>query len=144
MRSQKRKKTQFLTSFMKITSHQIKGKGRGKFLGFPTINLEIPAGFELDEGIYSGIAIITASPKPRGYLAAIHFGPVPTFNEQEKSLEIFLIDAKDLPKSPIDNLTLEIKNRIREIKKFETEDLLKEQIEEDVENIRTAHVRESK
>lgn len=127
---------------MKIISRQIKGKGRGKFLGFPTINLEIPDGFELANGIYSGMATIES----KDYLAAIHFGPVPTFDEQEKTLEVFLINTheSDLPKGPIDNLKLTIKNKIRDIKKFETEDLLKEQIKEDVENIKSAHVGESK
>lgn len=127
---------------MKIVSRQIKGKGRGKFLGFPTINLEIPDGFEFENGIYSGMATIES----KDYLAAIHFGPVPTFNEQEKSLEIFLIDISDLnlPKSPIDNLELTIKNKLRDIRKFKTEDLLKKQIQKDVENIRAAHAREIK
>ena len=38
---------------MKFKSRHIKGKGRGKILGFPTINLEIPKRFSLAIGIWA-------------------------------------------------------------------------------------------
>ncbi|MBI5619675.1 riboflavin kinase, partial [Candidatus Gottesmanbacteria bacterium] len=76
---------------MKITSRQIKGKGRGKLLGFPTINLEIPEGLTLKEGIWAVWVTIAG----KRYGGALHFGPVPTFREREKSLEVFLLDASE-------------------------------------------------
>ncbi|KKP65604.1 MAG: hypothetical protein UR63_C0049G0007 [Candidatus Roizmanbacteria bacterium GW2011_GWC2_35_12] len=35
-----------------FTSHQIKGRGRARKLGYPTINLEIPENLDLKEGVY--------------------------------------------------------------------------------------------
>lgn len=36
-----------------FTANVIKGKGRGKELGFPTINLAVPENFNLKPGIYA-------------------------------------------------------------------------------------------
>ena len=117
---------------MKIVSHQIKGKGRGKFLGFPTINLEIPEKLTIEEGIYASWVKINN----QNYMGALFFGPIPTFNETEKSLEVFLIDKTDLPDELIDNIEIGIKNWIREVKKFATEHDLVEQMKKDLEDVK--------
>ena len=71
---------------MNYKTRQVKGKGRGKLLGFPTINLEIPPGFNIEEGIYAGRVWISK----KQFKGAFHYGPVPTFHEKDKSLEVFL------------------------------------------------------
>jgi len=43
---------------MKFKSRHIKGKGRGKKMGFPTINLKIPSNFKLEDGIYAAKVFI--------------------------------------------------------------------------------------
>jgi len=118
---------------MKYKSHQIPGKGRGKFLGFPTINLKIPTDFSIEEGIYA-VTVQVGNQKLKG---AMHYGPIPVFNETEKTLEIFIINA------PV-NFKLEDKSvvefeqvkKIREIRTFPSPDQLSQQITRDVEEIR--------
>ena len=64
---------------MQFESTHIKGKGRGKPMGFPTINLKIPENFELKDGIYAAKVVI----ENITFVGALHYGPVPTFSEQE-------------------------------------------------------------
>src|SRR3989338_9934170 len=103
---------------MNIVSHQVKGKGRGKLLGYPTINLEIPEGLELQEGIWAVWVIING----KKYRGALHFGPVPTFGESAESLEVFLLDAKEKELVDAQNETIEIipVTRLREIVRFDS------------------------
>ena len=123
---------------MKFTSTQIKGKGRGKPMGFPTINLKIPDGFELKDGIYAAKVNI----EKKVFKGALHYGPVPTFSEEEKSLEVYLIEVtnEDLINYGFENLDgklikIEIIKYLRKIIKFKMVEELVKQIEEDVKNI---------
>lgn len=116
---------------MKFKSSQVKGKGRGKLLGFPTINLEIPKNFDLLDGIYAVRVYIDGST----FMGALHSGPIPVFDETEKTLEVFLIDAdpKNLPEQ-IPELEIEKIKYLRPIMNFDnTEDLAK-QMSKDVED----------
>jgi len=120
---------------MNYKTKQIKGKGRGKLLGYPTINLEIPDGFNEKEGIYAGWVWI----EKKRYKGAFHFGPVPTFHETEKSLEVFLIDAveKDLGNLEKNIIEFELVKKIRDIVDFSTSQELSEKITQDVKDIET-------
>lgn len=128
---------------MEFESTHIKGKGRGKPMGFPTINLKIPDDFELKNGIYA----TKVSIEKKIFKGALHYGPVPTFNEKEKSLEVYLIEItnKDLINCDLENLDgkiikVEIIKYLREIIKFKlVEDLVK-QIDEDVKNIQKIQI----
>lgn len=113
-----------------ITSKQVKGKGRGKTLGYPTINLLIPRNINLPDGIYG----VWVTINNRKILGAMHFGPIPTFGEETKSLEVFLIDieAYDLPKIIKTEVTIEIIGKIRGIKNFSSPEKLSKQISQDV------------
>ena len=106
---------------MKFESTHIKGKGRGKPMGFPTINLKIPDGFELKDGIYAAKVNI----EKKVFKGALHYGPVPTFSEEEKSLEVYLIEVtnEDLINYGFENLDgklikIEIIKYLRKIIKF--------------------------
>ncbi len=117
---------------MKFSSKQISGKGRGKLLGFPTINLEIPAGLDLKDGIYAAVVRING----REYKGALHFGPIPTFDEEEKSLEVFLIDAPlEFEINGGEKVDIEIKDFIRDVRNFDSKEELVEQIGKDVKII---------
>ena len=118
---------------MSYRTKQIKGKGRGKLLGYPTINFQIPRDLVADEGIYAAMVIINK----KIYKGALHYGPVPTFNEKEKSLEVFLIDADEKELDRLDGKIIEIElvKKIRDIKKFSTVEELSLQIGWDVEMI---------
>jgi len=91
---------------MKFESIHIKGKGRGKPMGFPTINLKIPNNFKLKDGIYTAKVTIDS----KVFISALHYGPVPTFNEQKKSLEVYLIEVTndDLISYGLENLAEKI------------------------------------
>ena len=124
---------------MQFESTHIKGKGRGKPMGFPTINLKIPENFELKDGIYAAKVVI----ENKTFVGALHYGPVPTFSEQEKSLEVYLIGLveNELTKYGLENLDekiikVEILKYLPQVIKFRlVEDLVK-QIEEDVKQIK--------
>ncbi len=117
---------------MKYRTKQIKGKGRGKLLGYPTINLEIPSDFREEEGIYASWVTING----QKYKGALHFGPVPTFNEKEKSLEVFLIDGKKEDLTNINEIELKLVIKIRDILSFQNIGELADQIAKDVEEIK--------
>ncbi|MEY2671604.1 MAG: hypothetical protein RL687_21 [Candidatus Parcubacteria bacterium] len=118
---------------MVFQSKHIKGIGRGKNLGFPTINLTIPEDILLDYGIYAAWIDIAG----RTYKGALHFGPVPTFGEKEPQLEVYLLDVADdnFPETDGVDIEVDIVEKLREIQMYdETVDLI-EQIARDVEKV---------
>ena len=120
---------------MKFESIHVKGKGRGKLMGFPTINLKIPDNFELKDGIYAVKVVI----EDQYFVGALHYGPVPTFNESEQSLEVFLLGSSN---NELENLNgkiikVEITKYLRPVIKFKSKEELIKQIKEDVRLIRT-------
>lgn len=114
---------------MKRTLRVIKGKGRGKQIGIPTINCEIPRDFRLEQGIYAGW-IHFGNKK---YPSAIHFGPRPMFGEHDLSLEAYLLEPLEhkVPSSVV----LETVSFVREIKSFPTVGEMVAQIEKDIQLI---------
>ncbi|MBU6389293.1 riboflavin kinase [Patescibacteria group bacterium] len=115
---------------MKYLSRVVKGKGRGRGLGFPTFNLVIPAHFDLETGVYAAWVWI----ENKRYAGALHFGPIPTFQEMENNLEIFVLDYHDW--ETVDELTFEPVDYLRPVRTFTTADDLKEQIARDVRWVR--------
>jgi riboflavin kinase/FMN adenylyltransferase len=118
---------------MLFQSKQIKGKGRGHAIGIPTINLEIPPQIELDEGIYAAWVVIDN----KTYKGALHYGHVPTFNEHEKTMEVYLLDVTDdtVPSTKDIEIEVDTVEYLREIQNFaEVEDMLY-QIALDVEKV---------
>lgn len=108
----------------------IKGSGRGKTLGYPTINLnldDIPS--NLEEGVYACLVNLNNE----WHQAVFHFGNRPTFGDL-KSGEIFVLD-KNIKRSP-NQISVQVLEKIREIKKFASSDDLKKQIEDDISQAR--------
>ncbi len=112
----------------------IKGEGRGKQLGYPTINFQIPKNFILKDGVYAVKLYINK----KEYLGALHYGPIPTFKKKKKSLEVHLIDVskETLPKTSFYKIKLKVLKKIREIIKFNNEKELKKQISKDIKLIK--------
>ncbi|MEZ0343303.1 MAG: bifunctional riboflavin kinase/FAD synthetase [Caldimicrobium sp.] len=111
-----------------LTGKVIKGKGRGKLLGFPTANLSvskeklIPA-----RGVYAVFAYL----HDKKYKGALNIGFNPTFDERELSLEVHLLNfatSQDLYNQII---RIEFIKYIRSEKKFSSVEELKTQIEKD-------------
>lgn len=115
---------------MPYFSRVISGKGRGRGLGFPTLNLIIPDNFQEKEGIYAARVIIGS----KVYLGALHWGPIPVFDQNEPALEIFLLDY-DEAEQP-EALSFELKKYLRPIQNFANPTELTKQIERDIAVIR--------
>jgi len=124
---------------MQFESTHVSGKGRGKPMGFPTINLLIPEKFKLKSGIYATKVAIDKNV----FSGALHYGSTPTFGEEERSLEVYLIDVtnEDLINHGLENfdgklIRVEIIKYLREVRKFKRVEELVRQIEEDVIQIK--------
>ena len=111
---------------LKYRAKVVEGAGRGKRLGIPTVNLDPKKAKGLKEGIYLCRVNLLKS-----FWGVLHFGPRPVFNEEEKTLEVYLFDFdKDL-QVPL-HLDLEVFDYIREVADFESPEELIERIEEDI------------
>ncbi len=111
-----------------VTGLVVKGKQRGKTLGFPTANVSYPANQILPyAGIYAGWAVVDG----KRWAAAVSTGVNPTFGDlTQASLEAYLIDfTGDLYGKTI---SVEFVARLRGETKFATMDELKKQMEADV------------
>ena len=122
----------------------IKGSGKGSAQGVPTLNLDladIPA--DLEEGIYAARVVIEG----KSFDAAVHYGERPVHG-LGKSFEAHLLTEKHQP-SPAglrstgqalstkhQTVTVEVVKRLREVRDFETEEELKDQIERDIQEVK--------
>jgi riboflavin kinase/FMN adenylyltransferase len=116
----------------RITGRVEEGARRGRQLGFPTANIKpgprrtLPA-----DGVYAAVVPID----DREWRAVVNLGSRPTFAEEERLLECHLLDftgdlyGRELP--------VEFVDRIREVRKFESLDALREQIARDAAAART-------
>jgi riboflavin kinase/FMN adenylyltransferase len=119
---------------MKFKTTTVSGHGRGKDLGYPTVNMIIPESVPLflRPGIYAAKAIV----KGEKYYGALFYGPTPTFNETDMSLEIYLFDTLNFYVGEDEEIEIETFKYIREVKKFDLPELLIHQMDEDVIHIR--------
>jgi riboflavin kinase/FMN adenylyltransferase len=108
-----------------ISGTVVKGKSRGKTLGFPTANIH-PANDIAPPGVFISKICIDSKLFP----SVTHVGTKPTFNEPETMIESYIIDYKnDLYGK---NLRVLFLKKIRNEKKFETSDELSFQIKKDL------------
>lgn len=107
----------------------IKGQGRGKKIGIPTINLK-PENIDIPYGIYAGFIFVGN----KKYKAAIHFGPRPVYKEKDPSFEVYIIE-KELPKLAQNQYKVITVAYIRKVMNFPSEKDMVEQIEKDVGQI---------
>jgi riboflavin kinase / FMN adenylyltransferase len=118
---------------MRYTARVIPGRGEGRKLGFPTLNLDIPDGFTAEQGIYAAWAWIGDEKYP----AAVHYGPVPVFGVEKASLEAHII-GQDIASPPQELVGLELVKYLRPVAHFEALEGLKAQIQEDIRQAREA------
>ncbi len=113
----------------------IKGKGRGRNLGFPTANIRaydvhnekklIPC-----EGVYAVVVEVDSI----SYMGALHIGPKPTFDEMDKVVELHLLDFdRNIYGKQI---KIEFIEYVRAVSSFESVQDLIVQMDRDVEKIR--------
>jgi riboflavin kinase/FMN adenylyltransferase len=107
----------------------VRGDGRGRELGFPTANLDVPEGLLVPpDGVYAGWA--------RDRRAAVSIGTNPHFDGVERRVEAHLLDFEgDLYG---ERLVVEIWRPIREQRRFGSLEELVAAIGDDVERTRAA------
>jgi riboflavin kinase/FMN adenylyltransferase len=129
------KKKEFC-QFMKFQTRQVKGHGRGKLLGYPTINMEIPKDLAIKEGIYA----VRVSIGDNAFKGALHYGPVPVFDQKTNSLEVFLLGVSSQEAEGLDttNISIEPIKRLRDVRAFASESALVLQIQQDVRDVESS------
>ena len=123
-----------LTQPYRIRGLVVHGDGRGAGLGFPTANLSgidtlIPA-----SGIYAGIARRPARDSADPRIAAIHVGPVPTFGVEQLQVEVHVVDFCESLYGEI--LEVDFLSKLRNVEKFDSVEVLKQQMQLDVAEAR--------
>lgn len=104
------------------------GRKIGRTIGYPTINIPYNG---KERGVFAGKVFVDSM----FVLAVIHLGSRPTFDDKESICEAFLLDwEKDV--SPGTMVEVEAYKKIRNIKKFEKLENLKNQISKDVEFVK--------
>lgn len=107
------------------------GAGRGRTIGFPTANLEGIATLLPPDGVYAGVCSV----RKKGYPAAINLGPNPTFGEGARKFEVHLLDfVGDLYGQTLD---VDLLARVRDVVRFGSIDALKQQLNQDLEAVRS-------
>lgn len=119
---------------MKFFTTTIKGHGRGRGLGYPTINMVVPKSIPdtFVDGIYS--AHIKLNDKE--YKGAFFYGPIPAFGQSQKVFEVFLLDTTDIEVREGEPIEIEAVDFVRRVMKFDQPDQLVLQIEKDVATIK--------
>jgi riboflavin kinase/FMN adenylyltransferase len=107
----------------------VRGDGRGRELGFPTANVDVPDGLLVPpDGVYAGWS--------RGRRAAVSIGTNPHFDGVERRVEAHLLDFdEDLYG---DRLLVELWAPLREQRRFDSLEELVAAIGDDVERTRAA------
>ena len=112
-----------------IKNKIIYGQQRGRMMGFPTINLQMPDNIiEPAAGVYSGIAEI----ENKSYYSVVNIGKRPTFGDLEENLiEAHLLNfSEDVYGKEAE---ISFLRRIRDEKKFSSMEELQTQIKIDCE-----------
>src|SRR5205807_10618926 len=107
----------------------VRGDGRGRELGFPTANLDVPEGLLVPpDGVYAGWALDRR--------AAVSIGTNPHFDGVERRVEAHLLDFDDDLYDQ--RLVVEVWSWVREQRRFNSVDELVAAIGADVARTRDA------
>lgn len=128
-----------LQSTYQVTGRVAAGAGRGRTLGFPTANLVDIETLIPGHGVYaahvSGEQVHAPGNDTRPLLAAVHVGPNPTFDDEQRTkVEVHCLDYDgDLYG---ETLTVHWLDQIRGVEKFASAEALALQIRRDIAAVR--------
>lgn len=114
-----------------VTGRIVRGKGMGRGLGFPTVNLELPPTLNLKYGVYA-----VDTPYGRG---VANWGVAPTMGENAwpaPVMEVHLLDSEAHFCAKKRRMTVELAGFIRPERKFRSVDSLCRRISADVKAAR--------
>jgi riboflavin kinase/FMN adenylyltransferase len=116
-----------------ICGKVVRGAGRGRTIGIPTINLEPPNSSKLlpPDGVYAvTVSIGNRTPASENRFGGMmNQGPRPTFGEQARTLEIHLLEFDGELYGEMVNV--EWVRRLRDVQAFASRDALVAQLERD-------------
>jgi riboflavin kinase / FMN adenylyltransferase len=116
----------------RLAGEVVRGDQRGRTIGFPTANIEVPAGRLLPAtGVYAGIATLEGGLR---YAAVTNVGTRPTFDGEGVTVEVHLLDA-DLDLYGRE-LEVSFLHRLRGEQRFDGVDALQAQIGRDAQAAR--------
>ncbi len=114
-----------------LSSRVVKGDQRGRLMGFPTANLVPPKVMLPTFGVYWVKAIVD----DQEHMAVANIGKRPTIGDDNLLLEVHLLDkTMDLYGK---KMRVEFLKKIRDEKRFESLDSLRNQIHQDIELARS-------
>ena len=116
----------------------VRGHQRGRALGFPTANLEMPPHTAIPaDGIYAGwlASLDDEGRDVQRWPAAISIGTNPTFGEGEQTVEAYALDRTDLDLYGV-HAAIDFAARLRGTLRFDSVDALVEQMHRDVDQAR--------
>ena len=116
----------------------VRGHQRGRALGFPTANLEMPPHTAIPaDGIYAGwLASLDDDGRETGrWPAAVSIGTNPTFGEGERTVEAYALDRTDLDLYGV-HAGIDFTARLRGTLRFDSVNALVQQMRRDVEQAR--------
>ena len=105
----------------------IQGKGLGRTIGFPTANIEIKNKYKIIPG--NGVYAVFVHFEGQKYKGMLNIGFNPTFKEEKLSVELNIFNFHDDIYSK--DITVIFKNKIRDERKFNSIDELKNQLSKD-------------
>lgn len=116
----------------------VTGAHRGKELGFPTANIEVNPGQALPpDGVYATWAYIDG----QAYPSMTNIGQRPTFGNNERTVEVYVLDYQSNLYGH--EISIDLIDRLRDEKKFNSVQELKDQIAEDIKQGRAILSRQS-
>ena len=113
--------------YFSLSGQVVSGDGRGRALGFPTANLEVKSEQALpSDGVYVTIAHVGNKLIP----AVTNIGLRPTFEVSKRVVETYLLDCK--AELLGQRFTIDLVDKLRDEKRFDSAEKLKSQIVRDV------------
>ncbi|HET7583286.1 MAG TPA: bifunctional riboflavin kinase/FAD synthetase [Gemmatimonadaceae bacterium] len=115
-----------------VSGRVVPGAGRGRTLGYPTINLGPPPARKLlpPQGVYAVRVQTPAGP----FGGMMNLGPRPTFGDAQPALEVHLFDvSRDLYDAPV---RVEFVARLRDTRRFDSPAALAAQLATDERDAR--------
>lgn len=125
------KATEMLGHPYPLSGTVVKGKGRGRHLGYPTLNLEIPQGKLLpQDGVYG----VRVRLEKREYPGMMYVGPRPTFGEETRSVEVHVLGREtEVTHAKVELL---VERWVRKPKRFPDPEHLRDQLRSDEKRIK--------
>lgn len=116
----------------RLVGQVVSGAGEGKRIGYPTANLRVdPEVLVPADGIYAAWTNVGNGRHP----SALYIGKRPTYNAQERSIEVHLLDGPTRSLRD-DTLMVELVEQVRPDERFESVEALKAQIAADLDKVR--------